>query len=178
MTTIRKALSRHVSGVNVPVVVALGIAILLSAARSEGQEPKPAKKKRAKAAAQTLPAGPLPSFMLVTKVDTEARQLELLYRVAVPVTATREVEVEIDGKKVRKTEVFTTFRNEDRVQTLSLDGIVASAGGEALEGDDAWKALRGQIVAVASGEKLDPAYAKLLSKETVVIETKPVKPPE
>jgi hypothetical protein len=154
----------------------LGVAILLTAARGNGQEPKPLKKKRAKAAAQTLPAGSPPSFMLVAKVDTDARQLTMLYRVAVPVTATREVEVEIDGKRVRQTEAFTMLRDEDRMQLLSWDAIVATAGGKALDDDDAWKALRGQIVVVTSGEKLDPAYARLLGKETVVIETKPAKP--
>jgi hypothetical protein len=158
--------------------IALGLVILLAAASSgQAQEQKAVKQRRAKrAAALEPPAGPPPTFMLVSKVDTDAGQLTLHYRQAVPVMETREVEVEIDGMKVRQTRVYTVMRSEDRAQLLSFDTIVSTAGGKTVETDDAWKALRGQIVLVTSAEKLDPAYVKLLSKDTVTIETKPTKP--
>jgi hypothetical protein len=151
----------------------LGVVILLATAASgQSQEPKPVRNKRAKPPAAALPVGPPPSFMLVSGVNLEARELTMLHRVMVPVVVEREVEVEVDGMKVRERRAVTVLQQEERTQLMSLDHIVASAGGKRLESDEAWKALRGQIVLVTSTEKLDPAYAKLLSKDAVTITTK------
>jgi hypothetical protein len=155
--------------------IVLIVAVTLGVAASGSAQEKGGKKKQPKpAVATTLPSDPPPTFMLVTEVDAEARQLTLHYRVSIPVIETREVEVEIDGMKVRQTQTFTVLRAEDRRTVMLLDGIVAAAGGKPLKTDDEWKALRGRIIVVAHpGGKLDPAYAKLLSKDTVTIEHKP-----
>jgi len=99
---------------------------------------------------------------------------KLVHRTTVTefVPVTKEIEVDDNGKKVKKQ--ITEYQTRLRQVEVTFDpkkAAIATAGGKKLNLDDLKKRLaRPQVVVVSGdGKAVDEAYLKLLDKDAIVI---------
>jgi len=142
-------------------------AILLSVLASADLELAAQKKveEKEEPAGQKAP----PRFVLV-KLQGD----KLVHRTTVTefVPVTKEIEVDDNGKKVKKQ--ITEYQTRLRQVEVTFDpkkAAIATAGGKKLNLDDLKKRLaRPQVVVVSGdGKAVDEAYLKLLDKDAIVI---------
>jgi hypothetical protein len=117
----------------------------------------------------TFPKGQSPQFVKVVGLDAGKTALRVHYAVMVPVVT--PVRVPVDNGTRFEVRKVTKYRQVVEEQLISLKGLRAvTAGGKKVGGAKGWKALEGKIVALVRGsEGLDPAYVKLLAKDTVIL---------
>jgi hypothetical protein len=127
---------------------------------------------------QAYPKGTPPQFVFVSGVDKDKGVLKIQTGVSVPVEKTVTQEVVINGKKVPQVVRVTEYQLSLKEESLTLASFrVLDAQGKEIEGDDGWKKLAdGKLMLRQAGsEPIDPAYLKLLAKDTLILAPKPSK---
>jgi hypothetical protein len=118
-----------------------------------------------------LPKGAVPEFIQIVSIDKE----KVLIQACTTGTPAKGItqEITVGGKKI----VQQVGGGEESTQTLKLATLrLLDAQGKELKGDDAWKKLtEGKVLLRQVGEEpLDPAYLKLLAKDTLILAPKAV----
>lgn len=121
------------------------------------------------------PTSPPPAIAFIHDVDSTKREIQVLFVVARPVveTRTRIVQEVVDGKVVEKTVPFNVTRmvTEMQIRLWSAKNCKAiDAKGMELSMDDLARRLKkNDPVLMASTNKVDPAYLKVLNANAVVL---------
>jgi len=124
------------------------------------------------------PKGTPPQFVFVSGIDKDKGTLKIQTSVAVPVTKSITVEMVINGVKVKQVVNVTEYQISTKEESYALDSFrVLDAQGKEIDADVAWKKLAdGKLMLRHAGpEPLDPAYLKLLAKDTLILAPKPAK---
>ncbi len=127
----------------------------------------PAPEQKPKA-----PEGPAPEFATVTDTDQKEGTCTLCQIRNVPVEVEETIHRSVNGMDVVEKVLVTTYVPVTRVIRIKVVGSQITDGeGKAVPEEDAWKRLTPNTTIVLSrnGATVDPAYLRLLKKETIVI---------
>jgi hypothetical protein len=114
------------------------------------------------------PKNPPPALVYVK--DVNVKEKTLIYMQFKEVMSVRVVEERVqegDKEVIKEAPMsFLSYAREERVMRYDV-ATATSAGGKAL-GDDEWAKLKGQMIVISQGD-LDPAYADLFARRTVLV---------
>jgi hypothetical protein len=125
-----------------------------------------------------LPKGTPPQFVFVSGIDKDKGTLKIQTAVSVPVTKSITVAMVINGVRVLQVVNVTEYQTSTKEESYALASFrVLDAQGKEIEADAAWKKLAdGKLMLRQAGpEPLDPAYLKLLAKDTLILAPIPAK---
>src|SRR5262249_57340593 len=85
----------------------------------------------------------------------------------------REFDLGGGKKQVQRFQVPETVREIRQVRVVVKDAQISTAAGQRLEGNELWKRVKpGDVVVVsADGGMIDPAFLRVLTRDTLVIVT-------
>ena len=118
------------------------------------------------------PSAPAPIFKTVTSTNPKKGVIVFRETVYKNVPVLKEIEVNVNGQKVKKTVTETVTIAEERlVEVNATKSRVITADGKQLPIDEVWKRVKANTVVVFSGDHQTPAqeYLRTLSAEAVVI---------
>jgi hypothetical protein len=119
-----------------------------------------------------LPKGAAPEFIQVVSIDKE----KVVIQACATGTQSKAItqEISVGGRKI--VQQVGGGEAADSTETLKLATLrLLDSQGKEIKGDDAWKKLaEGKVLLRQVGEEpIDPAYLKLLGKDTLIIAPRP-----
>src|SRR5262245_25344551 len=121
------------------------------------------------------PASPPPTLHVVSRVDADKGEVWVTQIIMVPATEKRVVVVKVlvNGKEVpenRETTVTVTRHETREVLWSAKGGRAVDGAGEPIKADELGKRVKaGDTVLVGTGDRVDPAWLKVLKPEAVIL---------